>query len=774
MPQLKENAFTFESKGLPKDTFSVVNFSGEEGLSRLYRFEIQLISERQDLDLTAVLQNPATFTIKGRFANGPDLPFHGILSGFEQMHRFGPYTFYRTELRPKLWWLTLTHHNQVFLDKPIDPFLTAVLKDGGLAPGVDFEFRLQGKYDSREYVCQYGESHFDFVSRWLEREGAYYWFEQGEKSEKMIAADTVMAHAPLPGHETFLYSPMSGLDGGDVDKTIKRFTLKQSPLPKNVLLRDYNYMKPSLDLEGKAHVHDQGRGAIYLYGEHFVDKNEGQRLAKVRAEEYLCREKIFNAHSSIPAVRPGYLFNLQRHYSPDFNRQYLTTSVHHEGSQARYLVSGLGLGDLEDKDGLFYRNTFTCIPGGTQFRPPRTTPKPRISGSLSAKIDAAGTGQYAELDEHGRYKVILPFDLSGRKDGKASAWVRMMQPYAGQGMGFHAPLHKGTEVLLSFIEADPDRPVISGAIPNAETPSPVRDENQTQVRLVSGSGNVMHMEDQEGKQRILMHSPETGSFIRVGYKNDPDDNDNEDNKEPEGEEDNTRDVEDPQGDCMKDNTHGIKLKSEKTMTFECGDACTIVHGDDFYRVDGEERYIIDGPATEFVGGAMTNMIGGNAFEGVLGFAEDVFIGLKTDLSLAGAFELESIVKGEVGLGWKWTFHEMKEKFHVEKSEINVLKHELEGEIHKLVAEKNELAANMTQLVASSEQLAGSVKKLAGTTATLNAVVSACNGDENKLAGSVTKCVGNTLATIGTDVKAIGEKLDTLGSHTQLAGIKEIL
>ncbi|MBI5896571.1 MAG: type VI secretion system tip protein VgrG [Desulfobacterales bacterium] len=464
MPQLKESAFTFESNALPKDTFSVVSFSGEEGLSSLYRFEIQLIAERQDIDLAAVLQNPATFTIRGRFAHGPDLPFHGILSGFEQMHRFGPYTFYRTELRPKLWWLTLTHHNQLFLDQKIDAFLGGVLKDGGLAQGVDFEFRFQGKYDPREYVCQYAESHFDFVSHWMEREGAYYWFEQGAHSEKLIASDTLMAHAPLTGHETFLYSPMSGLDGGDVDKTIQRFTLKQSPMPKNVLLRDYNYMKPSLDLEGKARVHDQGRGQIYLCGEHFPDKNAGQRLAKVRAEEYLCREKIFNGHSSIPALRPGYLFSLQRHYSPDFNRQYLTTRVHHEGSQARYLVSGLGVGELEDQDGLFYRNTFACIPGGVQYRPTRSTPKPRISGSLSAKIDAAGSGQYAELDEHGRYKVILPFDLSGRKDGKASAWVRMMQPYAGQGMGFHAPLHKGTEVLLSFIEGDPDRPVISGGL----------------------------------------------------------------------------------------------------------------------------------------------------------------------------------------------------------------------------------------------------------------------------------------------------------------------
>lgn len=522
MPQLTEAAFTFESQALPKDAFTVVRFSGEEGLSRLYQFDIQLVSERRDIDITTVLQQPATFTIKGKFAHGPDLPYHGILSAFEQMQQYGPYIYYRAELRPRLWWLTLTHHNQVFLDKKIDQFLSGVLQDGGLSQGVDFDFRLQGKYDPRPYVCQYGESHFDFVSRWMEREGAYYWFEQGGQFEKMIAADTHIAHTPLPGHETFVYAPPSGLDATGADKVIRQFNLKQRPMPKNVLLRDYDYMRPNLDLEGRAPVQANGRGEIYLYGEHFQDRGEGQRLANIRAEAYRCREKIFQGRSTIPAIRPGYLFTLQRHYSPDFNRRFLTTTVRHEGSQEFYLASGLGSSAVEDKEGLFYRNSFECIPGDTQFRPERITPKPRISGTLSARIDAAGSGQYAELDAHGRYKVIMPFDLSGRKGGKASAWVRMMQPYAGEGMGFHAPLHKGTEVLLSFIEADPDRPVIAGAVPNPETPSPVNDANQTQVRLVSGSGNVMHMEDQEGSERILMHSPKQNTFVRLGAPNDPD------------------------------------------------------------------------------------------------------------------------------------------------------------------------------------------------------------------------------------------------------------
>lgn len=772
MPQLTESAFTFESRALPKETFSVVRFSGEEGLSTLYRFEVLLISENQDIDIAAVLQHPATFTIKNRFADGPELPFHGILSAFEQLHRFGNYTFFRTELRPKLWWLTQTHHNQVFLDQRIDQFAGAVLQDGGLSQGLDFEFHLKGQYESREYVCQYGESHYDFVSRWLEREGIYYWFEQGGQSEKMVAADTHIAHTPLAGHETFLYSPPSGLDDTSQDKVIQRFSLKQTPMPKNVLLRDYNYRKPSLDLEGKAQVRQEGRGEVYLYGEHFPNRSEGQRLAQVRAEAYLCREKIFNSQSTVPAVRPGYLFNLERHYSSDFNRAYLTTRVHHEGSQEQYLVSGRGVEGVEDHQGLFYRNTFTCIPGDTQYRPERVTPKPRIAGNLSARIDAAGSGKYAELDDQGRYKVILPFDLSGRKDGKGSAWLRMMQPYAGQGMGFHAPLHKGTEILLSFIEADPDRPVISGAIPNPETPSPVRDENQTQVRLVSGSGNVMHMEDQEGRQRILIHSPDTGSFIRMGYRNDPDDDDDDDNGHSE--ESHTKEVDDPQSDCIHDNTHGIKVKSEESLTFESGDFCKITHGDEYIRVNGEERKIIDGELNHFVAGTSTGMFRGNVLEGKLAMTEEGYLGGKVELALAEVFELMVGLKQEVGIGRKWTFHEMKEKFHIEEDKVGALREEMVGEINKLSADHNSLIGNVTDMAAYSEQLAAEITQMSAATQSLAAQVRSIAAESDEMVAEVTRVVGEELQSIGDRSEVMGVGMKLVGENTKLLGIEEII
>ncbi|HBE94832.1 MAG TPA: type VI secretion system tip protein VgrG [Desulfovibrio sp.] len=755
MPLLSEYSFLFQSQAVAKDTFVVVRFQGEEGLSQLYSFEILLVSDKADLDLESILQSPATLTIKSK--NG-DLPYHGILASFEQLHQADTWVFYRAVLRPKLWWLTLTHHNQVFLNQKLDQFLGNVLQDGGLSQGLDFEFKLKGQYPVWDYLCQYSESHFEFVSRWLERDGVYYWFEQNDQGEKMIAGDTLIAHTPVPGHETFHYAPPTGLDAAHADEVVKSFSLRRTPMPGSLLLKDYNYEKPSLDLTGRAQVASKGRGEIYIYGEHFLDVGEGNRLASVRAEEWKCREQVFHGLSTVPAVRPGYTFTLDRHYRSDFNQRYLTTRVTHEGSQERYLLSGLGVKGLAENDNLFYRNTFECIPATVQFRPARLTEKPRIHGSLPAKVDAAGSGQYAELDDKGRYKIILPFDLSGRSGGKASAWVRMMQPYAGQGMGFHAPLHKGTEVLLSFMDGDPDRPVIAGAVPNAETPSQVNDGNQSMVRLQSASGNVFHMEDQTDTQRILLYSPSSGTFLRMGNRNDPPTN--------------KMDVTDPQGDCMHNNDHGMVVHTEDTLTVESGNSCTLVHGDEFIYVKGDERYIINGTTEEFVGGAETTMVGGNSFDGVAGAKEEVFIGIKVDLDLDASFELEGAVKGEAGFGWKWTFHDLKEKFQDEEAKFTALKNDFKADFNDMVGQFNQLAGETFALAAATQQVSAQLETTAAEVTNLAGAVQELNGEEDWVVGALVENAAEHTTNVAAETRNLAAALQMCADKTQVLGLEE--
>ncbi|MEE4356276.1 MAG: type VI secretion system tip protein VgrG, partial [Desulfococcaceae bacterium] len=195
MPSLlTSKKYDFVSHALPADTFAVVSFTGREGFSSCYEFEITLAAADPEIDLGSVLQNSAVFTILRKEG---DIPFHGILSQIEQLHSFNEYVFYRAVLVPRFRWLSLTHHNQIFLDKSVPQILEEVLKDGGLT-GHDFELRLQGTYPTWEFVCQYGESHLNFVSRWMEREGMYYFFEQTPAGEKLIITDTSMSHTEMP------------------------------------------------------------------------------------------------------------------------------------------------------------------------------------------------------------------------------------------------------------------------------------------------------------------------------------------------------------------------------------------------------------------------------------------------------------------------------------------------------------------------------------------------------------------------------------------------
>ena len=523
MSILSDHKFTFKSSGLPDDTFGVVKFSGRESLSSCYEFDVTLVSEQGDLDLEEILDNRAAFTIERQAG---DTPFHGILTSFEQTGWFQEYTFYRAVLAPKLWLLTLTYHNQIFLDQTLPQILETLLRDGGLG-GSDFRLALQGDYQPLEYVCQYNETHFDFFSRWMERAGLYYYFEQGEAAETLVITDSKLAHLNRPLGRDLSYSSPSGLESAHLDEVVHEFVCRQRQVPRSLRLKDYNYRHPSLELDSQARVSDQGFGEVYIYGEHYRDPEQGQALAQIRSEELLCRRSVFTGRSAVPFVQPGFLFDLQDHFRDDYNRSYLIIGVEHQGGQAAYLTAGLKaeLGALDEAPR--YANTFSAIPSDVQFRPERRTPKPRVAGTLNAHIDAEGQGRYAELDDQGRYKVRLPFDLAGREAGKASRPIRMMQPYGGPGYGFHCPLHKDTEVLLTFVEGDPDRPIIAAAVPNPDTPSPVTAANQTKSALHTAAGNRMELEDQEGERRILMHTPRAESFLRLGAHNDPGDDDDE-------------------------------------------------------------------------------------------------------------------------------------------------------------------------------------------------------------------------------------------------------
>ncbi|WP_031482711.1 type VI secretion system Vgr family protein [Maridesulfovibrio frigidus] len=759
MAENSKPKFLFESKAVDKNTFTVVKFKGTEGLSTIYRFSITLISEKANLDLDSILQNPVEFTIK---RDDGDIPFKGILSSFEQMHQAAGIVFYRAELVPKLWWTTLTHCNQIFLNENAQGFMDGVLQKGGLKQGLNFDFKLQASYPSWEYICQYNESHFNFVSRWMERYGMYYYFEQTDQGEKMIITDTHISHSPMSQGTSLSYSPPSNLDFTKREEIVKNFMLKQQPLPKKVLLKDYNYQKPSLEMNCEAEVSPHGMGEIYLYAEHFLTPSDGDKLAKIRAQEYLCREKVFHGVSTVPYVRTGYVFELKDHYRQDFNQRYLTTEVTHEGSQEAYLVSGLGMHLSEGEDRLYYRNTFTCIPAATQYRAERKSFKPKFTGSMNAKIDASGSGKYAELDSQGRYKVILPFDESGRHNGKATTWLRMAQPYGGSDHGMHFPLHKGTEVLLTCIDGDPDRPIIQAAVPNPETPSLVTDSSQTKCMITTGGKNHIHMEDQAGSERILMHTPKSNTWVRMGTPNDPPGGD----EETPGE-DGTWERENEGGE------DGYKLNTSAHMSVFAGSSASTILGNEF----------------KFIGGSSEEVVVGNDTKAFLGFKEDAVIGLETGLSIGGEMKFAPyhtvIYEDETKL--EATITEIageKIKTALEVTKLNGTKttmsaelNSLRGEHNTLVAEHNKLAGSTQKLAGESSKLAGQVDKVwgemntvAGCLTNLCGEVTELSGDKSSVIGVMSKAIGETTKSIGEQSTVVGQTNEVAGEMNKIAGL----
>lgn len=508
-----EKRFTFLAQGLPAETFTVVGFSGTEGISRPYEFVINLASSRDDLGLKQIAEGLCTFTMLRKEG---DLPLHGIVTRFEQLNAVKGLVFYRAVLGPRLCGLGLSRHNRVFLDQSAPEFLAELLDSSGILSSMDYEFRLTGNYPKREFVCQYRETDLNFFSRWLEREGMYYYFEQLDSGDKLVITDSAISQQHLPDQPTLEFRQVQGMNFSSKEEFVHSFVCEESIAPKSVLVKDYNYRLPTLDIQGTAEVRDGSMGEVQLYGDNVKTTEEAKRQATFVAEEATSQMKRYKGRSTSPFLRSGHTFTLDKHFRTGANQEHLTLSVQHEGQQTGYLITvfGRALASQEAKN--YYRNTFVAMPASVQYRHPRQTEKPRFYGLISARVDASGSGQYAELDDKGRYKIRLPFDLSGRPEGKASSWVRMAQPYGGANHGMHFPLLKGSEVLLAFIDGDVDRPVIAHAAPNFEQQSIVASSNAPANAIRSVSGNQLVMGDKSGQEFIGMFSPFHKSGIAVG------------------------------------------------------------------------------------------------------------------------------------------------------------------------------------------------------------------------------------------------------------------
>jgi type VI secretion system secreted protein VgrG len=486
----------FLSGGLEDDVvLQVRHMSGREELSRLYHFDLVLRKSGEPLtpeQIDEMLKAPCVLSL----GTGPNDLVHGILQSVE-LHEIvkggaGDRATYHARLVPGAWLLTMARTNRIFQNMTVATIVETILQHYGLASGTHYSMLITGGTE-HEYVVQYEESDWNFIQRWLEAEGYYYWFEQGSEGERIVFADSNDDATNIAGDVTVPYRNQNNLDAGE--ETIWNWKFRQQRIPARVTLVDHNYRTPHIPLVVTCKTTDldpdnpnhYGFGTVFRYNEHFKDQTTGEAIAKARAEWYLCNRRVLHATSDCSRLRVGHKFDLDGH--PTDDGTYLLVAVDHEGT-------GDGT-SLEDEQ-IAYRAVFDAIPIGTQFRPDLRTEWPSIQGVIHAHIDSDGEGETAQMDDKGRYKVRLPFDSSGARGANSSRWIRKAQPYSGAGYGQHFPLHKGAEVLLAHIDGDPDRPIIVGAVPCMHTPSPSTSSNATQSVIQTHSGIRIEMEDQQG------------------------------------------------------------------------------------------------------------------------------------------------------------------------------------------------------------------------------------------------------------------------------------
>jgi type VI secretion system secreted protein VgrG len=642
--------FHFHSDALPDDTFMVSGLEGVETFNRPYEFQIDLVSKKADVNLESVLKEKAhlavrqTVPLSGGKQGTRIYKIHGVVAEMEVLEQAREWVHYRVLLVPRLWKLGLTTQSRVFQDLKIGDLIQEVLKTAeGAGLSKDFELKLNASYQKREFVVQYNETDLDFLHRWCEHEGVFYYFEQTENGEKLVFGDGTAAYAQLPGNPAIPYRPVpegrSKASGALNEETLQEqsvfsFVCRWRKTPKQVVLKDYNYRTPSVEMKAEAKVENPaGDGKVFVYGEHFKTAAEGGAIAKVRAEEFQCRDKVFEGVGDHRSFRPGTTFPLSGHFRTDFNADYCISRVTHKVAQGT-AASSTGGGQFS------YENRFTCIPSSDVFRPERATPWPAVYGFLNARIDAGGSGDYAEIDDQGRYKVKLPFDLSDRKDGKASRFIRMAQPYAGANMGMHFPLHKNTEVLLSFVDGDVDRPIIASAVPNAETPPPVTSGNQSQCAIRTGGGNQLVIEDTDGNQRIKMETPHSQTFFQMGSKNDPN----------EGISAGT------ETDITFQSARDYVRRTGRNVTIEIsGNEHKITKGDSSEETEGNKKEWTRGNTeSETVGNSKETTVGnkeetttGNSKSTTVGSTDETFTGSKTSKSLSDENEMTLGVKNSM-------------------------------------------------------------------------------------------------------------------------------
>lgn len=496
-----EAHFYFICADLKEKTFEVADFTGMENLSTPYEFTITLISHESDVDPDMVVGKPATLFIH---RSGEYVPFSGIVNEFQLVDYNTDYYTYSATLVPQFWLTSMNKQTKIFQNMDVVAIIKEVLDGSGIN-----NYEVDAKtYTQQEFVVQYQESDLQFITRLMEHVGLWYFFVEpallpeevgaGASQEKLVITDKPSRFTDINGEATIIYRSVSGLhERIEVEnkESISQLRFEKRVIPSDVFVKNYNYRKPEVELTGKQMIKEGLAGTVYEFGGDFKEPNDAQLVAKVLANRIVAQQSRVRGVTNCRGFRVGHRFVLSEYFREDYNSTYVITQVSHTGG---HLAGGNGE--------VTYENSFQLITSqkAENYAPVKKTPIPKVNGVLTAMIEANG-GDYAHIDETGRYKVKMPYDLSGSKnDCKNSKYIRLAQPYSGPQYGMHFPSHEGVEMVLACIDGDPNRPVGIGTVPHANTISPVVDQNKFQNIIRTAGGNELLMHDEDGKQKIRL------------------------------------------------------------------------------------------------------------------------------------------------------------------------------------------------------------------------------------------------------------------------------
>ena len=566
---------------LGKDVLMLHTMTMTEEMGRLFTIDLELFSTQEDIRFEDILGQNITIEVD-LIPDGKRF-FNGHVSRFSQSGNSGNYAVYHATVRPWFWFLTRTADCRIFQEKTVPEIVTEIFTDLGYS---DFEDRLTATYRKWDYCVQYRETDFNFVSRLLEQEGIYYYFIHKDGIHTLVLADAYSAHEPLPGDSEISYHSENSTTVREGEVVTNWHTTKQVQ-PGKYELNEFDFERPRASLISKSSVirdHSVSDYEIYDYPGEYVETDNGDSYVRARIDELHSQYEQIQGTSDVRVLTTGGLFTLAEYPREDQNREYLIVSATHH-INGDFFQSGGSTSTL-------YTNNFSVIESSTPYRTARITPKPIIQGAQTA-IVVGPSDEEIHTDKYGRVILQFHWDRYGKSDENSSCWVRVAQLWAGKKWGgIHIP-RIGQEVIVEFLEGDPDRPIITGRVYNADQMPPYDlPKNKTQSGIKSRSSkkgtsanfNEIRMEDKKGKEQLYIHAEKNQDNI---VENDETTSVGHNRTETVG------------------NDETITIKGDRTEIVgagkEGGDETITIKGDRTELVEHDEKITINGDRTETVG-----------------------------------------------------------------------------------------------------------------------------------------------------------------------------